>query len=263
MNPTEYGWQPVSSVLQDLPAPYTEVDAQGILRVVNEAACLLHDMTAEEMIGHSVWEFVPRDEAARDRAEFMHVIETGDDPPVIRRSLYTSRGEYRVHEIHRRMMRDSDGTPLGLCCVFFDVTEMDAALGEAKQARMWVESALAAIPQAVIVTDALGFVRSINRAAERLTGWSSRELLGLQIEKGMPILRATSKSQKPLSFRMTLDEPWNGDVEILNRERQTVAVWLSASPIADMESGYTNGVVIVLGSPKIVERSGPAARNGT
>jgi len=98
---------------------------------------------------------------------------------------------------------------------------------------------------------ALRLVRYINTAAEALTCWPSREMLGMQIEKGMPILRAVSKSQKPLSFRMTLHEPWNGDVELLTRERQTVSVWLSASPILDGESGSTIGVVIVLGSPKI------------
>jgi hypothetical protein len=76
--------------------------------------------------------------------------------------------------------------------------------------------------------------------------------VGQQIEKGMPILRATSASHKPLSFRMALQENWNGDVEVLNRERQTVSTWLSASPIVDKETGYTNGLVIVFRSPRIV-----------
>jgi hypothetical protein len=53
---------------------------------------------------------------------------------------------------------------------------------------------------------------------------------------------------------MTLQEPWNGDVELQTRERQTVSVWLSASPILDKESGSTIGVVIVLGSPKIAKK---------
>jgi len=66
---------------------------------------------------------------------------------------------------------------------------------------------------------ALRLVRYINTAAEALTCWPSREMLGMQIEKGMPILRAVSKSQKPLSFRMTLHEPWNGDVEALPKSR--------------------------------------------
>jgi PAS domain S-box-containing protein len=243
-----------SRILEQLPVAYVEVDVQGIVRAINQAACEMHRMSAEEIVGRSVWDFVPRDEAARDRIEFARIMESGEDPPVIRRSLYISGIGYRTHELHRRLMRDADGSLAGLSCVTFDVSELEAANQESRRARLWLESAMTAIPQAVIMTDALGFVRYINTAAEALTCWPSREMLGLQIEKGMPILRAVSKSQKPLSFRMTLHEPWNGDVELLTRERQTVAVWLSASPILDSESGSTIGVVIVLGSPKIASK---------
>ena len=246
--------QSVQGILHDLPVAYAEVDAEGILRAVNPMACQMHRMSEEEILGHSIWEFVPHDEAKQDRIDFFRAMESGEDPPVIRRSLYTASGEYRTHEIHRRMLRNPGGHPIGLSCVTFDVSELEAANQESRRARQWLESALAAIPQAVILTDALGFVRYINSAAERLICWPSRELLGQQIEKGMPILSAVSKSKKPLSFRFTLHEPWNGDVELLTRDRQTVAVWLSASPTLDQETGHTNGVVIVLGSPKIRDK---------
>jgi PAS domain S-box-containing protein len=243
-----------SRILEQLPVAYVEVDAQGIVCAANQAACEMHRMVTEEIVGRSVWDFVPDDEAARDRVEFARIMESGEDSPVVRRSLYISGVGYRTHEIHRRMMRDATGKPAGLSCVTFDVSGLEAANQESKRARLWLESAMTAIPQAVILTDALGFVRYINAAAEALTCWPSREMLGLQIEKGMPILRAASKSQKPLSFRMTLQEPWNGDVELQTRERQIVSVWLSASPILDKESGSTLGVVIVLGSPKIAAK---------
>ena len=238
------------TLLEQLPVAYVEIDAQGVIRVVNPTACELHHMSAAEIIGHSAWDFVPRDEATQDRIDFFQVMESGQDPSVIRRSLYTARGGFRTHEIHRRMMRDADGNPAGLSCVIFDVSEMEAAGQESKRAKLLLESALTAIPQAVILTDALGFVRYINDAAERLTGWPSREMLGLQIEEGMPILRAVSKSEKPLNFHTTLHERWDGDVEVLTRDRRTASVWLSASPILDKETGFTLGVVIVLGSPR-------------
>ena len=243
-----------NKILEQLPVAYSEIDTKGIVRAINQAACEMHRMGSEEIMGRSVWDFVSRDGAARDRIEFASIMESGEDPPVVRRSLYISGVGYRTHEIHRRMMRDANGNPAGLSCVTFDVSELEAANQESKRARLWLESAMTAIPQAVIMTDALGFVRYINTSAEALICWPSREMLGLQIEKGMPILRAASKSQKPLSFRMTLQEPWNGDVELMTRERQTVSVWLSASPILDKESRSTIGVVIVLGSPKIAAK---------
>jgi PAS domain S-box-containing protein len=244
--------EPVAETIRHLPVAYTEIDTEGIIRVANDAACRLHEMRAEEMVGHSILEFIPADEAEHDWQEFLRVLHSAEEVEPIRRSLYTNRGGYRSHELHRRVMRNEAGSPLGIASVTVDISELEAATREVKQAKLWLEGALAAISQAVVVTDALGFVRYLNAAAERLTGWQSPDLMGRQFEKGMPILKAVSKSGKPLSFRMTLLEPWHGDVELLTRERQTVAVWLSASPIVDPESGYKNGVVIVLGTPKAV-----------
>ncbi len=233
-----------------LPVAYSEVDQQGILRVVNDMACQMHCLSAEEMLGHPVWEFVPADEVEQDRAEFFRVLESGITPPVIRRNLYNRLGGFRTYELHRKVLQDVDGRPSGLSSVTLDVTESETALREIRQDGEWLASALVAIPQAILVTDALGFVRYLNPAAERLTGWLADELVGQQFEKGMPILRASSRTSQPLSFRITLLETWHGDVELLNRSRETISVWLSACPIFDETSKYTRGVVIVLGTPK-------------
>ena len=239
-------WPSLSSALQELPAAYTEMDANGIVRAVNEAACRQMQMTAEKVVGRSIWEFIPLDEAARSRVDFFDMIRSGENPPIIRRSLYNARGGYRIHEVHRRLMRDADGATVGVSCVSFDISQMDAAHREARQTKLWLESVVEAIPQAVMVTDSLGFVRFANPSAQRLTGRTSLELVGQQIEKGMPILRAISKTHKPLSFRIALDEPWNGDVQLLNRQGEALTVWLSACPIFDKETAFTNGVVIVM-----------------
>jgi hypothetical protein len=64
--------------------------------------------------------------------------------------------------------------------------------------------------------------------------WASRS------KRECPFCAQYSKSQKPLSFPLTLHEPWNPDVERIARDRQTVSVWLSASPIPDNESPTTS-----------------------
>jgi PAS domain S-box-containing protein len=252
-------WPTLSSALQELPAAYTEMDANGIVRAVNEAASRQLQMTAEHVVGRRIWEFIPPDEVAGSQADFFEMIRSGEDPPVIRRSLYNSRGGYRIHEVHRRLMRDADGATVGVSCVSFDISQMDAAYREARQTKLWLESVVEAIPQAVMATDSLGFVRFANSSAQRLTGRTSHELVGQQIEKGMPILSAVSKTHKPLSFRIALDEPWNGDVELLNRQGEALTVWLSACPIIDKETAFTNGVVIVMKPLPIRNPSSPGA----
>jgi PAS domain S-box-containing protein len=254
MSEVSKNWRGIDPILQDLPVAYTEVDATGKFRRANKAACRMFDMPKEELLGHAVWDLVPADEAVEDRAQFLRSMESGEsgeEPPTIRRSLFNAKGDYRMHELHRRMIRDENGLPIGIRSVTFDLSELEAVHHEATQAKLWLESVIEAIPQAVIVLDALGFVRHANPAAAELTGWPAREQVGKQIEAVMPIIRASSKSNAAPTFRMALHESWNGDVEFLTRQRQTVAVWLSASPIFDPESGYTNGVVLVLPSPRV------------
>jgi PAS domain S-box-containing protein len=229
----------------DLPVAYSEIDTEGVFRVVNGAACRLFGAAQEDLVGHSIFEFVPSDQVADDRAAFLSMIEADVEPAVIRRSLYTSTGEFRVHELHRGMLRDEEGNAVGIRSVTIDVSDAEIAHAEARQAKLWLESVVLAIPQAVMVTDALGFVRFANTSAERVTGRMASELVGKQVEKGMPILRAVSPSGKKLSFRAALEEIWNGDVELLNHDGETVSTWLSACPIYDKATGFTNGVVIV------------------
>jgi len=257
MTDTLLSWPEPGIVLQELPVAYIEIDSRGVIRVINDAACRLHDLPAEQLVGREIWTLMPRDQIARSRADFFDAIESSADLPVARRSLLNAHHEFVTHEIHRRLLRDADGNAIGMSCVTFDVSELEAANHETRRAQLWLESVIQAIPQAIMVTDALGFVRCVNPAAERLLGWSATDLIGRQIEKGMPILSAISVSRKPLSFRMALEEPWNGDVKIVNRHGQSLSVWLSASPIVDQKSGSTNGVVIVLPSPDSREKPAP------
>jgi PAS domain S-box-containing protein len=46
----------------DCPIPCHEVDAQGVIRKVNQAECELLGYTAGELIGHHIWEFVPTED---------------------------------------------------------------------------------------------------------------------------------------------------------------------------------------------------------
>ena len=104
-------------------------------------------------------------------------------------------------------------------------------------------SVLVALDEAVIVTDALGFVRLMNPAAEALTGWKATELRGRSIQSGCPILKFTPLDQHQAHVRMGLDGPCKGQARILNRYREELTVFINASPIFDPEQGYTTGVV--------------------
>jgi PAS domain S-box-containing protein len=228
-----------------LPVAYVESDLGGKLTFVNEAACTMQGQAVEELVGRDIWEFLPHDEVAGSQEEFAKALRCGEDPAVIRRPIFGRSGHFRNYELHRRLMRDDDGRIVGICMALFDVSEAEHAHWEASQAKNWLECVVHAIPKAVMVTDALGFVRYVNPVAEELTCRKEPEMTGRQVEKCLPILRTHCAMQAPLSFRMALHEPWSGLVDIGNAENETLTVHLSASPILDKESGHTSGVVIL------------------
>ncbi len=244
-------WSSSLVEMHDLPVAYAEVDKDGVIRLVNEQGCRMIGLPAEALVGHEVWEFLSSGDKQRSRADFFRATESGEDPAIVRRSIYRAFGAYLTHELHRRLLRDEEGSVVGMSLVMIDVSDAETAQRGLDQRVQWLESALEAIPQGVIVTDALGVVREMNKAAERLTGWMAVELVGLPIERGVSIVRAVSRGVTELSFLATLDEAWNGDVELETRTGERVSVWLSASPVLDQETGYVNGVVTVLGTPRV------------
>jgi PAS domain S-box-containing protein len=231
--------------IEQLPIAYVEIDAEGLITRSNRAARAMHSAEEEEIVGAYVWGFAPEAQAEIDREAFLAMMRTGVDPPVTRRTLY-SDGEFRSFELHRTLIRNANGLAVGVRAVTFDVTETHLAHEEAHRARMWLESVLDSMTEAIVITDALGFIRSVNPATEALFGWKAEELEGRVIEKAFPLLEYFSESRVPLSFNMALQGGSRGVATLIDRERRELRVEISTSPVVDKENGFTIGVVSVM-----------------
>jgi PAS domain S-box-containing protein len=231
--------------LDEIPIAYVEVNAQGIITRANRAARVFHSAHEGDIVGISAFAFSPTEESEKDQNAFLAMMESGVDPPVTRRELFTGTGEYRIFELHRKLIRDEEGRPTGVRGLTVDITEAQNAHREARRAVQWLESVLESISEAVIVTDTLGFVRLVNSAAETLFGFQAAELIGGPIEVGLPILCLADAARNPLEFSMTLARPQITVATMRNRERQELKVEISTSPILDKETGATMGVVSV------------------
>jgi PAS domain S-box-containing protein len=240
--------RPQPDLIDELPVAYVEVDAQCMVTRANRAARDLLSAQGGELVGKPAWELMPFDEQGQGRAAFFQCLELDEEPPVVRRSIYTSRGGFRVCELHRSLIRDEHGHPAGMRYVSIDVNEAQIAHEEAHKSRQWLESVLASVPEAMIVTDALGFVRYVNPAVEELFGWKAEELIGKVVEKWMPLLSYSSSTgdNNPPGHRKTLEQRCKGVATTLNRERKEICMEIGTSPIWDKENGYTIGVVYVM-----------------
>jgi PAS domain S-box-containing protein len=233
-------------ILEELPVAYIELNAEALVIRANRAARTLYPHEQGEITGKFLFNLMPAAEKENSRAAFFKIIESGDSPPPIRRTIYTSSGEYRTFEVHRSLIRNAGGKPAGVRMVSFDVTEAQLAQQEAHQARQRLESVLASLSEAVIVTDVLGFVRTVNPAAEDLLGCKAGDLIGKMVEEGLPLLSYTSADHRPLTHRIALAGRTRGIATVLDRARRELRVEISTSPTVDTESGITTGVVNVL-----------------
>ena len=230
----------------ELPLPYVEVDTHGTITRANRASLALHPLECGELIGKMAWDLVPMDEKDMSFASFCSMLESGEEPTAVCRSLYDRSGQFRTYEIHRRLMHDAVGSATGMRMVCVDVTEAKRSLEEARSGSRWLESVLHSICEAIIVTDSFGFIRSVNPAAEALLGWKASELTGVLIEEGLPILAFLSGDRTELTFSLSLERPATGTATVLNRERREMRIGIGTSPIFDKENGSTAGVVLIL-----------------
>jgi len=236
--------------LDELPVPYIQMDNHGVITHVNRATLSLHPPERGSLIGSTAWELMATDEKEPSCAAYFLLMETGEDPPVIYRSLFDSSGRFRTYQMHRSLIRGVDGKPTGMRMICWDVTESKNALEEACSRNLRLESLFESAPEAILVTDTVGFITSLNRAAEELLGWKDSQLKGEMVEKGLPILAYTPIDPLPsgeeFNHMTALGSRTRGVATILDRSGQTLRVDISTAPMIEKDGDTTIGVVNIL-----------------
>jgi PAS domain S-box-containing protein len=233
-------------VLDQLPLPYIEIDARGIITRANRATLALHPAEQGELIGRTAWEFLPFDEGKPACEAFCSLMESGHEPPVGYSSLYDRSGQFRTYEVFGSLMHDACGRTTGMRMLGVDVTEERKAHQEAQRDRLWLERVIASLADAVIVTDPLGYIRMVNPAAEELTGWKAAELNNKVIDQVLPLVKVACAEETQPIFTMALEGYKKGILVLLDHERRELCVEIGSSPILNRESDSTEGVVTVL-----------------
>ncbi|MES2547398.1 MAG: EAL domain-containing protein [Pseudomonadota bacterium] len=108
--------------------------------------------------------------------------------------------------------------------------------------------ALNSISDAVFYTDMLGNINYLNFAAEKLTGWSSKEAFGLPSTQVFNIINGTTRKAAPDPVTMVLKSDMAtglaADTVLIKRDGSEISIEDSSSPIHD-ETGQLTGVVVV------------------
>jgi PAS domain S-box-containing protein len=235
-----------------LPTPVIDCDRKGVITAANLAAKNLEPAHGLKCLGKELWSLVAPEYRQGSRSAFLTMMERGgEDPHRIRRSIIMPNGGFRTYQVCRAFLRNPEGQVVGLRMVLSDVTEHAAAQEREKTARLWLESVTDALAEAVIVTDALGFIRFANPAASELTEWQEKELLNMTIAQAIPILSYSRAEGVPFNYRLVLERRSSGIITFLTKGQQEVTVAFSTAPVLDKIQGSTAGVSYVFRKPDV------------
>jgi PAS domain S-box-containing protein len=163
----------------EAPFGYHEIDAQGVIRLVNRTECELLGYAREEMIGRPIFDFIhpsQREESSRAVSERIRGERQGG---TIERTYITKDGRELIVSIENRLIRDNQDRVTGLRSTVQDVTgrkKTEASLvASERRARALFEG----IEDAVFVHDLEGHILDANPAACRRLGYTRDELLSL------------------------------------------------------------------------------------
>jgi PAS domain S-box-containing protein len=233
-----------ADAIDELPVAYVEMDAHGAIIRANRITRAMHSSHVGALIGKMAWELMPIEDQDLSCAAFVSAMETGIDPGKVRRSIYSSQETFRVFDLYRNLIRNAEGKPTGMRVVSVDVTEAVTTQQDAEKACQWLQCIFASIPDAIIVTDALGVLRNANPAAEALFGWKADELIGREFEEVFSPRSVDGLAK--IKLVTVLSQNVHGVVIVNDRERRPMRVEIRSSPMLEKKHGFTSGVVNVM-----------------
>ena len=220
-------------------------DWAGRYTLANQALADLYGTTVDRLIGKTDADFHANAEAVRAVQLADRDVMTTRQMKVIAEDPATDElGMVRWFHTIKAPLVERDGTcnrMLGLCT---DITARHFAEGELRRASDELRALFDASPLAMCGLTADGYVRSWNRAAEELFGWSAGEVVGRPLPIVPPQLQA--------EYRGLRDSMLSGnsvttlETRRVRKDGEVIAVSVSTGPLYDA-SGRINGSVVVFG----------------
>lgn len=238
----------LSRRLQSMFAAHTAVllmiePHSGRIVDANPSACAFYGYPREELLALRIQDInvLPPDEVERLR---LAALSQGR-----RYFLFPHRlknGEIRWVDVYSSPVDDAAG-PL-LFSIIFDATEREQYRTSLQQEKELLRTTLYSIGDGVVTTDASGRIRSVNKAAEEISGWSEAAAAGRPFGEVFRLVSEADGSPSPdpvgkvLQTGLTLGLA--NHTSLLTNDGRLVSLADSAAPIRD-DRGQLLGVVMV------------------
>ena len=228
------------TILERIEEGYAEVDIAGTYVFVNDAFCHITGRTADELLGVSYKEFFDGEQRKLLRDTYHNVYLTGEPVTGFEYKVTRKDGTIRIVEESVILKRDAEGQPIGFTGIRRDCTdrkrEESALLESEERYRDLVENAI----DMIYTQDLDGNYTSINRAAEKITGYTREETLTRNMADSIaPEQREKIAAQMKAAI-LSGTEATAYELEIIAKDGRRVAVEVNTRVIH--ENGIPVGV---------------------
>jgi len=222
-----------ASLIASAGAAIVGTDCEGVITVWNAAAERLFGYRADDALGRHISMLLLDDHA--DEADAIARIQNGDGVTLVERVVLTKSQESIEMSVAMSPIRDAGGAIVGVSRIYTD----NGNRRRLEAAALHLRAVVASSDDVIISKNLDGIVQSWNPAAERLFGFTAKEMVGQSIRKIIPAARQTEEDDVLAKIRAGVI------VDHFETQRQAkdgsiIDISLTVSPIRD-ERGHIVG----------------------
>ena len=228
-------------------------DSTGVIMYANRAVEAMTGYSADELVGATPALFKSGEHDAGFYRSLWGAILAGR----VFRAVFTNRkktGEIFYEEQAISPVRNADGTIAHFVSTGRDITEQRLADEALRVSEAWLRlesKMLQSVGEAVIATDLSYGILFWNKAAERIYGWKSREVLGRNIMDVAPAEQSRGQAKEIWAALHEAGRSWHGELLLRHRDGHSFPALVTESSFLD-DSGQLAGFIGV--SSDISER---------
>ncbi len=202
--------------------------------------------SVEELIGHSISEFVPPEMWERNKAMLATKLAGDTDTTRYEVEVFDAQGERMTWEINSRLTRDASGAPTGLHAIGRDVTERKASEQALRESEARFRDLLRAAPVGVFVCDRDAVIQYYNERAATL--WGRKPEPGAERYCGstrlwLPSGEVLPHEESPVIEVMRTGEPASAvEVSIEQPDGTRLPVQVDFAALKDAEGEITGAI---------------------
>ncbi|HSP88066.1 MAG TPA: PAS domain S-box protein, partial [Ignavibacteriaceae bacterium] len=216
---------------------FLQLDSTGKILRVNKAAEEITGYSRSEIEGKDWGELlVPRNRFPHVWEEFNRITTQGELTKIFENPIVTKSGEER-HILWKNNVLWENDRLISTISFGMDITERK----KAEEKLEFQSQLLGSVGESVISTDLNGSIKYWNKAAEKMFGWKSEEVIG----KNIINITASDNSEKQVQEimnRLKKGKTWAGEFETKRKDGTSFFINVTDSPVLNVK-GELAGII--------------------